>query len=529
MSPRNSIEPGGQARKRRRHPRSLTDKPAQVLYIHPSKQGLGFHADPSMGRPYGLIPLGLPAAINLLRKNGFKVHGVNHPLEMQLDPHFDLAKWLRDQDTARVILIDMHWYEHCYGAIDIVKLCKEVLPSAWTVLGGLSASGFASEILEKFPEVDFIIRGDGEKPLVELVRYLLPAGDELDNERLAALPNLSYRVGEVVKHNIVIYSAATEDLDALDFVDISFLDHAREYYVHEYIVTDIEVARLALQSSPYTGRWICTARGCRFHCSYCGGSKKSHQVLAGRNGVVVRSPEKVVEDLVRLKQLEVIQASLSYDIAQLGEDYWQELFDRYRTSGVKIGLYNEFFQLPSKGFCKAFARTVDKAHSAVAMSALSGSERVRRLNGKHYSNAQLFDILDVLARDEIYLFVYFSLNLPGEDRQTFQETLNLAQEIYDFYPTSLLKILNTAHTIDPFSPMNWSPEKYGIISTMSSFKEYYIYCYETQYTDSTARTENQRGFRFTEGEARSVEDMANKWDWARVGRENSWWPVPPSW
>jgi len=42
-----------------------------------------------------------------------------------------------------MILIDLHWYDHCYGAIETARACKEILPSAWTILGGLTASGFA--------------------------------------------------------------------------------------------------------------------------------------------------------------------------------------------------------------------------------------------------------------------------------------------------------------------------------------------------------------------------------------------------
>jgi radical SAM superfamily enzyme YgiQ (UPF0313 family) len=95
-------------------------------------------------------------------------------------------------------------------------------------------------------------------------------------------------------------------------------------------------------------------------------------------------------------------------------------------------VYNEFFQMPSHAFVEDYVRSVDMAHSCVALSPLSGNERVRRLNGKHYSNDQLFDMLELLGRLKSYIFVYFSLNLPGEDSRTFEETLELAQSIYEF-------------------------------------------------------------------------------------------------
>ena len=155
-------------------------------------------------------------------------------------------------------------------------------------------------------------------------------------------------------------------------------------------------------------------------------------------GLVTRSPHRLVDDLRNLAQAGVIQASMSYDIAEMGEDYWQEFFSLLRSSGVKIGIYNEFFQDPEPAFIDEFVRSVDMTHSSVVLSPLSGNERVRRLNGKHYSNLQLFDTLEYLSRYNIYLLVYFSLNLPGENQETFQETLNLARDIYEFYPPSFL-------------------------------------------------------------------------------------------
>jgi radical SAM superfamily enzyme YgiQ (UPF0313 family) len=509
-------------------PLVIPDTP--VLYIHPAKQGSEFRQSESVGRPYGVIPVGVAALVNRLRDNGIRVKGINHALEIQLNPLFNLQKWLKSQTGVKVILIDLHWYEHCYGAVSVAKLCKQVLPRAFTVLGGLSASGFAREILENFPEVDFILRGDAESPLVELTRLLLTANAQTGVKNgLEAIPNLSYRNSDGVVENELGYTATEQDLDSLNFVDIDFLEHAAEYHVHEYIVTDLAVARQALQTSPFKGKWITTARGCKFECSYCGGCRSAHKLLAGRNGIVLRSPERVVDDLARLQAQGVIQASMTYDIAELGEEYWRTLFAGMRERGIKIGLYNEFFQMPDLAFVEDLAQTVDLPYSCVALSPLSGNERVRRLNGKHYSNEQFFNMLATLDQYKLYLFVYFSLNLPGETRDTFQDTLMFAKDVYEFYPSSRLKMLNTVHTIDPLAPMNERAEKYGIQSGMKSFMEYYHYCERTQNASPLARSGSFRGFEMVDEQARSLQEMADMWDRWREGREKSWWPIPPSW
>ncbi|MBN2001989.1 MAG: radical SAM protein [Anaerolineae bacterium] len=510
-----------------------------VLYVHPAKQGVDFFESPAVaniGRPYGLMPLGIPALVNTLRENGIEVKGVNFPMEKKLFPSFDLRRWLASYRGARVVLIDLHWYEHCFGAISVAQVVKEVLPDAWVVIGGLTASVFAAEILENFPAVDFVIRGDAERPLLELAQRLLasagaaPASAGLD---LSAVPNLTYRSGGKVVENERTYCAASEDLDRLNFVDIDYMLHADSYYIHEYLVIDMDVAKRAAEGadvSRYRGRWLCTARGCDFNCSYCGGSRMAHKAIAGRNGIVPVAPEQIVAQIKRLhEEQQVIQVAFSYDIAEMGEAYWRKLFALIRKSGIKMGLYNEFFQLPPRGFIKDYVRTADMEHSCVALNPYSGSDQVRRFNGKRYSEEALFLALDELNLYNIPVFVYFSLNLPGEDEAAIEQTIALSERIYRHYPSSLLKILNSCHTVEPLSPMVQAPEKYGVKISMQTFMDFYAYCRETQAAGPGARTGEWRGFTLSDPGSRSLAVMADKWDAASRGRESSWWPLPPSW
>ena len=530
---RNDLCPCGSGKKYK-HCHGRPKPPADVLYIHPPKQDIDFYVqnqsarDVQMGRPYGLIPMGVPALVNVLRAAGIEVQGVNYPLERELNRGFDLRQWLRAQTQARVILIDLHWYEHSYGAISVANVCKEVLPDAPVVLGGLTASGFAREIMERFPSVNFVIRGDAEQPLLALVQQCL-GGTTAASPEFSHIPNLTYRRDGEVVENIIGYCAGTEDLNRLDYVDLSFLDHYAEYFVHEYLVTDLPKARAALKTDPFLGRWVATARGCKFECSYCGGCKSAHKTLATRDGIVPRSPEVVVDELERLVAIGVEQASLSYDIAELGDEYWHTFFSLMRQRKIKIGLYNECFQLPTSAFVKRFAQIADREHSCLAFSPLSGAERVRRLNGKIFTNVELINILDALNLYDIFALIYFSLNLPGETHETLKESIALAEEICQLYPPSRIRILSSCHTLDPLSPMAIYPEKYAIDVTMHHFNAWYNYCRETQLGGVAARTEMNRGFVLRDQAARSLETMADAWDAAREGHEECWWPIPPSW
>lgn len=514
----------------------------QILYIHPSKQGVDFDPGRSpTGRPYGLIPVGVIALANLLEANGLKVCGLNCPLERVLNRQFSLREWLRGQHQARLVMIDLHWYEHCYGAIHTAKVCKEELPQALTLLGGLTASAYAKEILRDFPFVDLIIRGDAERPLLELVQRLLgpdrSLGDlsglwgatDLPGSSVTTplmIPNLSYRHGGEIIENERSYCATEADLDRLNFVDMGFLEHYERYYRHQYTIPG---PPQGFDPETISGHFLSLSRGCDRNCSYCGGSRSAHKTLAGRDGIVARSPARIADDLKRLAERGIKQVSLTFDIVILKEAYWQELFSQMDQHRIKIGLVNEFYQLPPDAFIEEFAERVVMKHSCVALSPLSGEERVRRLNGKTFTNEEFWHTLTILKEHGVPLLVYFSLNLPGQTEKTFGKTLALAERIYSFYPLRLLRIINSCHTVDPLSPMSMHPEKYGIELSMSNFADFYRYCQLTCCNEPGARTGMHRGYRSVGRHVGSLQAMADKWDARSVGREITWAPLPPGW
>jgi hypothetical protein len=473
-----------------------------VLYIHPAKQEVGFRYDEYVSSPpYLLIPVGVIGLVNLLRQRGLAVTGLDLPLELILEPTFELRTWLEARNPPRLVMIDLHWYEHSYGALDVARLCREVYPGTPVLLGGITASIFATEILEQFPEVDFIIRGDAEEPLLKLVDALEGRG------ALASVPNLVYRDGDSTVEQERTYCASPADLDQLDFVDTDFLEHRDDYAAMQHTG-----GMGVIHDASERGHWLSIGRGCTFDCAFCGGGKAAHWQFAGRKGFVLRSVDGVLDDIERLKDRDIQQVSLSLDPAIIGAEYWRPLFEGLQQRGIKLGLYNEFFQLPSAEFLRAFAEAADLDHSEVAITVLSGDEKVRRLNGKFFSNRQLFQVLGWLRRYRLPIFIYFSANLPGERPETFSHTIDLARRMARYYPAELLRMHNQCHTVDPLSPLSLAPEQYGAQVSMHSFIDYYRYCQRTAYARRDVARGQWRGFSPNGRPPDGVEVMARQWD-----------------
>ncbi len=471
----------------------MPDTISQILYIHPAKQQVGFpFTDPRFAylTPFTLFPMGVIGLVNLLRREGLTVRGLNYPAESFITPGFDLAAWLREVRAPRLILIDLHWYEHAFGALDIARICRREFSHSPIVLGGLTASLFAREILENYPSVDYILRGDAEEPLRQLAMAL--CGGRVTPADLDAIPNLTYRLDGEVVETPQTYRITREEAEQLDLCDISFLDHADNYLGMEY------VGRKALfypdEPPRERAHWLSLGRGCLYDCSYCGGGRQSHEVISGRRHVLLRSPESVADDLEALHDRGVDQAALSLDPAIMGEAYWKALFGELDRRRVHIGLYQEAFQLPGEDYVAAFAECANLAHSQIALSPLSGDERVRALNGKCYTNHDLFVLLKALRRHKIPLAVYYSFNLPGQDETALRKTMFVTQRMAQVYGSRSLMVYNQPHTLDPCSPMGRYPEEYGISVELRTFQSYFDYCRFTATERPGVLGSSQRGF-----------------------------------
>lgn len=497
-----------------------------ILYVHPAKQEVDARYDKFIScSPYPYIPVGVIGLVNRLRSNGRSVQALNLPVELLLEPTLDFRSWLREQSAPRVVLVDLHWYEHCYGALEVARAVKVVWPDVPVVVGGLTATQFADEIVRDYPYVDYVVRGDAEVPLGLLVDHCCCGGGLSE---LAAIPNLVYRQNGQVNRNPLTFTAGPDDLDALDFVSIDWLQHWESYAAFQYSGSgEVDFRQVRFQ-----GHWLSVGRGCTFNCIYCGGCQRAHRELAGREGFVLRSPERVVQDVKRLADRGVHQVAFSLDLATFEPAWWQALFGLMRERGLRIGLYNESFQLPSDEFIEAFAGVADPAHTELAISPLSGSEKVRKRNGKFFSNARLLRVLRTLEHHRLPVFVYFSLNLPGETPRTLKDTLRLAENVGRAYPAELLRMLNTCHTLDPVSPMSKPTQELkslGIQVHYQTFQDYYAYCRGTGWQPRSVTRGQHRGFEIQGRPNEVVEQMARRWDQFAEKQVFRCYPVPRGW
>ncbi|MCA9737111.1 MAG: magnesium-protoporphyrin IX monomethyl ester anaerobic oxidative cyclase [Gemmatimonadota bacterium] len=158
-----------------------------------------------------------------------------------------------------------------YQAQKTLEIAKRVHPEAITVLGGTHATFMYGQVLTEAPQVDYIVRGEGEEVLVELVRAA--AAGTLERDR-ASIRGIAY-----LENGRAVATPAhppIQDLDSLT-PDWGIL----EWDKYTYIPLGVRVAIPNF------------ARGCPFTCSFCSQWKfwRTYRV---------RSPKSFVDEIETL-------------------------------------------------------------------------------------------------------------------------------------------------------------------------------------------------------------------------------------
>ncbi len=131
-----------------------------------------------------------------------------------------------------------------------LELAKKLKPNIVTVTGGQHFTALAQESLEAYPEIDVIIRGEGEETFLELVKAVK------EKSNYSAIKGLSYRHGKQIFHNRP--RPLIENLDQLPFPGYRFVKGFADRY-HFTMMAGSKAKYGIVEAS----------RGCPNHCSFC--------------------------------------------------------------------------------------------------------------------------------------------------------------------------------------------------------------------------------------------------------------------
>lgn len=283
-------------------------------------------------------------------------------------------------------------------SIKTLELAKKINPGVVTILGGVHPTFCYEEIFSSTSAVDYIICGEGETTLKDL---LVGLGSNAD---LSIIPGLAFRRdGEIVKTPKRCFHESLDDLPAAwDLL---------EWQDYKYFV--IPNSRLGA---------ISTSRGCDHDCIFCSQQKFWEKSWRARD------PLKVVDEIEQLYNTYGVNVFLIADeYPTQNRERWETFLDLLIERDLPIYLLME-------------TRTPDIVRDREIMWKYRKAGVVHIYIGIEATDQETLDFikkeldvtegklaLDIIHEHGIITETSFVLGFPDETRKSIERTLKLAQ------------------------------------------------------------------------------------------------------
>jgi radical SAM superfamily enzyme YgiQ (UPF0313 family) len=280
------------------------------------------------------------------------------------------------------------------AAVRILQTCKTLMPEASAVIGGPHATFMAEETLRSYPEVDIVVRGEGEKTIREVARAL----DR--REGLEEVMGLTFRCnGTVVR---------TEDRPFIEDIDRLPLPDRTLFPISRYLAMRVPAS-------------VLTSRGCPTGCSFCVGYR-----MTGRKGRF-RNPLRVVDEIEGARRLGFEEVCIDDDLFTRNRRHVTAICDEILNRGLKLKLYI-FARVDTVD--EPLLRKLKEAGCAMICFGLeSGNQKILDLANKRATVERARRAVELSKAAGIAPFGSFILGLPGETRETMEETVSFAQSL----------------------------------------------------------------------------------------------------
>ena len=396
---------------------------------------------------FEMYPLGFLTIASYLHERGLKVRIVNLALRMMNEPRFDVPTFLRRLRPA-AIGIDLHWLPHTHGALEVAAIAKEQHPRVPVIMGGLSASYFHEELV-RYPQVDYVLRGDSTEPPLHQLLVALQTGGTLED-----IPNLTWK------------SVGTVRVNPHHFVPPS-LDYVN---LRPELVADMVMRYGDLQSTlPLQGWWrnpitaLFTVKGCGHDCVTCGSSRSTCESLTRRRRPALRSPANLVENAAAIARLSRAPIVLVGDVLQGGADHALEVLERLGRARLRNEIVFEFLDLPPVSFLHQIDHHL--SNWSMELSPDSHDQKVRQAQDGEpaYSNGDM----EAVFREALRLRcrrvdVFFMIGLPQQTRRSVLETIEYCDRLFRLFDRRLACFISPMGPfIDPGSRGFEHPERFG--------------------------------------------------------------------
>ena len=308
-----------------------------------------------------------------------------------------------------------------YKAERVLELAQEAHPAALRVLGGVHATFMYKQVLSEAPQVDCIVRGEGEEIFVALCNAVADGRWLQDRDKIKGI---AYRNGSEITATEA--APTIKDLESIR-PDWSILNWERYIYIPLN-------TRLAIPNM---------ARGCPFTCSFCSQWKFWRDYR-------IRDPKKVVDEIEDLVENHGVGFFILADEEPTINrkkfiEFCEELIARDLPRRVQWGINTRVTDIQRDKDLLPLWRKAGLVH--ISLGTEAAAQMKLDLFNKETKVEENKEAIRLLREADIFTEAQFIVGLDNETEETLEETYRFAR---DWNPD----LANwTMYTPWPFTPL----------------------------------------------------------------------------
>ncbi len=326
--------------------------------------------------------------------------------------------------------------ENRFQSFKLVKMAKQVYPQALTVMGGPHASMAAEDCLTHIPELDLVVRGEGEMTMIELCEWHT---EGKNTEKMDSISGITFRKEGQVQSNPA--RTPIQNLDSLPYPAFRLIPF-EEYNFNFPVPGKGELPSIN----------IMTSRGCPFNCNFC-----ATPINWGRQ-VRTRSPENVIGEIESFVQEYGVKVIFFFDdtfnantrrVEKICDLLIERKLDIYWKCDVRIDLIDK----------PLLAKMKEAGLFHLSFGLEAGSERIRnQVIGKKVSVEDFHNLVKWCQELEVIPNSFFIFSHPTETWEEAQETIKIIEQYGEGIEASIA-ILH----VYPGTPLEKTAKENGVL------------------------------------------------------------------
>jgi radical SAM superfamily enzyme YgiQ (UPF0313 family) len=352
-------------------------------------------------------PLGLCVLAAYIRQHGHEVHVLDLDLEGKPGASEEAAYLERFAATLRLhrptVVGVTSMFNNSLHAERLIRAAKRFDPRVVTVAGGSHFGALPRASMVRIPELDFVIRGEGEGALVQLLAALDEGSSPL------VIPRVCARTPDGIMENT-----------AAPLIDLVL---ARPMW--ESLTEIVDLARYAATIPPDSPRrivYVEAGRGCPFACSFCATAPFWQRRYR------VRPAACIVAEMRHLHEAFGYDTfMLVHDLLTANRHFVDELCDALFAANLPVEwTANHRADINLSDLASKMRRA---GCSSVFMGTETASDRIQHEVRKGLSRAQITSTVRTLREVGIASTCSFIIGFPSESAGEISATLGLAAQL----------------------------------------------------------------------------------------------------